>query len=336
MLFNDFLDSTAPKIESELKKILAENPEEQETSLTNLFKSFSDANFGGKFLRGVLVILGYTLSNGPDNKDIYKAASALEILHTSLLAHDDIIDKSLIRRGKKSLYAALGGDHDGVSQAICLGDFGFFLSVKLISGTDFKPEFKIKTISLLSEILSQTLQGEMLDIKLAKDKSYKIESSLNIALLKTAKYSLSGPLTIGAILAGASDNLIKKLTEIGDKLGVAYQIQDDILGVFGEFSQTGKSSASDISEGKATLLISEALKKSNPKQKQILKNLYGKSQINESEVEEVKNIFIQTGGLEFAEIKKVEYATQAQKMIEGLEKREFLTGLIDLLIKRKK
>lgn len=336
MLFNDFLYSTAPKVESELEKILAKNPEKQATSLKGLFKAFSDANFGGKFLRGVLVILGYKLSNGPDNRDIYKVASALEILHTSLLAHDDIIDKSVKRRGKESLYSVLGGDHYGLSQAICLADFGFFLSIKLISGTNFKPEFKIKTISLVSEILSETLQGEMLDIKLAKDKFYKTESSLNIALLKTAKYSLSGPLTIGATLAGAPENLVKKLTEIGDNLGIAYQIQDDILGVFGEFTETGKSSTSDISEGKATLLISGALEKSGQKQKQILKDLYGKSQINEMQLQQVKKIFIDTGALEFAETKKVEYATQAQKIIETLEKKEMLTGLIDLLVKRKK
>lgn len=343
MLFDQFIEIKSPKVKKSLEQILStwlEELEKNKYDIVELAREFIKSTKGGKLTRGVLAVLGFELFK-KETPEILKVSSALEIFHTSIIAHDDIIDKSTERRGEPSLFESLGGNHYGVSQAICLADLGFFSSFKIISETNFDSEVKLKALSYLSEMMMNTAYGEMLDVKLSFEKdSYTDQNALNIALLKTAKYSVTGPLIMGSILANADEKTISALTEIGDNLGIAYQIQDDILGVFGSAEQTGKSAVSDILEGKATLLISHALEKSNPKQKRVLKELYGKSLINETEIEEVKKIFLETRALDFSNIKKIEYADCAKKLIEKLhlnkEKKELLTSLADFLIKRNK
>jgi len=344
MIFTEFLQNSKNKTEQVLKKSLDTwllevkniNPE-----ILPLLQAFISASEGGKRIRGSLVKLGYQIVGGQEIEGIYEAAVAYEILQTALLAHDDIIDKSDLRRGKPTLFAALGKDHYALSQTICLADIGFFQAISLIAKSSFPAEQKNKAISFFSKIVSETIVGEMLDIEIPVKKAEITEQLImQIYQYKTARYTFVGPLQMGAILGGGDNQLLEFLKVFGDYLGKAYQIQDDILGIFGTEEEIGKPITSDIEEGKATLLLVYAKQLANKEQLETLEKLYGKGSISNQDFEKIKQIFLQTGSLDQARAKAVQYVTEAKKLIpEITDTKEYQTLLEELaayLIDRKK
>lgn len=233
MDFKTYLNKNAQELNKEVGRILEEQLKEAEKTdkkLVPLLKAFVKSCQGGKRIRGTLVKLGYELANGK-SKEIIKIGAAYEIMHTAILVHDDIIDKSNTRRDKPSLYQVFGGNHYGISQAISLGDYGFFLAFKVISEADFIPERKILALELFSKVMSDTALGEILDLE-NTDPLIVISGACTnyvVMKLKTACYTVSGPLQLGAILGGADEKLAMVLGEFGETLGIAYQIRDDIL-----------------------------------------------------------------------------------------------------------
>lgn len=344
MDFQSYLINSATEVEKNLEyffKIWRKEAEKVSSHLLPLVDITIEACKGGKRIRGVLVKLGYELANKKPNPDILKVAAAFEIFQTAILAHDDVIDESPLRRGKPTIYKALGGDHYGISQAICLGDVGFFQAMEIISQTNFPEKNKIKALESFSRTMMETALGEILDVEVPHLKTERMEQDvLTIARFKTARYTISGPLLLGAILGGGDEKLLKKLKEFGDNLGIAFQIQDDILGVFGKESEIGKSVSSDIEEGKNTLLITEALKKGNPSQKQTLKKLYGHGKISTKEMEELRKIFKDTGALDYSSSVALKYVDLAKKSAKFLTKDKKLVNLLDemsdFLINRQK
>lgn len=215
MDFDKYLKITAKKLNKEVDKVLKQQlrlADKTDKKLIPLLKAFAKSCQGGKRIRGALVNLGYQLAAGK-SEEIIRIGAAYEILHTAILIHDDIIDQSLTRRDQPSLYQALGGNHYGVSQAISLADYGFFLAFKLIADTNAAEVF--------SQIMMDTAFGQMLELEKA--------NPLLVMKLKTARYTIAGPLKIGAVLAGAEQKLVRLLGEFGEALGIAFQIQDDIL-----------------------------------------------------------------------------------------------------------
>lgn len=214
MNFRNYLKETAEKLDREIEKIL-------EKSLPPVTKDFISSCQGGKKIRGVLTILGYELAHLGGVKDhlpgeIVKIAAAYEIMHTAILIHDDIMDQSQKRRGKPSLYKKVG-----VSKAITLADYGFFLAIKLISESKFPDKYKTQALKLFAQVMMDTAVGQIMDLE-GLDK-------IATAKLKTAQYTIAGPLKLGAVLAGVKSDLLNKLDQFGENLGIAYQIQDDIL-----------------------------------------------------------------------------------------------------------
>jgi len=333
-MFKTYLHQTAALIDQELQRELVfwQNDPEQ--------KAFVAQCKGGKRVRGTLVRLAYELAGGKDKSAIMQPAIAFEIFQTAILAHDDIIDKSPLRRGKPSLYQALGGNHYGISQTICLGDLGFFLCIELLATSDFSPSVKNKAIALFSQYIQQTIQGEILDIRLPIQKVITENDILSLALLKTASYSLTGPLLVGATLAGANNKFIQRLKIFGDNLGIAYQIHDDILGIYADEKTLGKSTLSDIAENKATLLIWYARQNTALPQKKILDRFYGKKNITSEESMVIQQIFYQCGAYAYAIKKRDEYTATAQNVITQLSKDSKIQSLLEKLttdlIKRKK
>lgn len=343
MDFKTYLKTVPQQLDQQLNDYLAEWRKEA-LNISPAFKDLIDEFIlscqGGKRLRGALVELGYQIAGGEkDNPDILKASIAFEIFQTAILSHDDVIDQSKTRRGRDTIYQALGGDHYGVSQAICLGDVGFFLAAKIITQTSFPPENINKALQSFSQTMLDTALGEMLDVEIpAKSKLKTAEDVITIARLKTARYTIIGPLHLGAILAGANQSLLDKLTQFGDALGIAFQIQDDILGVFGDEKTLGKSVTSDIEEGKNTLLYTYAFDHSTPQQKQILAQTYGQGSINNDQLEALKQLFIETKSFEYSQSQALEYTNKAQSIIPQLTSdstmQSLLSDFCDYLIKR--
>lgn len=343
MDFAGYLQTSAKEINREIDRFFQawdKHTEKISPKLLPLTRLFTKHCEGGKRLRGTLVRLGYELVKEEGDKEILKAAAAFEIFQTAILAHDDVIDLSPTRRGKETLYRVLGGDHYGISQTICLGDIGFFLAQRLILESNFGEDLKLKAVSSFTQTVLDTALGEVLDIELPQSEKVSEEDILTIFYLKTARYTISGPLLLGAILGGADEELFKQLELLGEKLGIAFQIQDDILGVFGDEETLGKSVTSDIEEGKQTLLISYALEHADKAQREVLEGCYGCGKIDGEKLELIKQVFTDTGALDYSQRQALKLVGEAKRVIEGMDvptgKKLLLSQMADFLIGRSK
>jgi geranylgeranyl diphosphate synthase, type I len=344
MNLNQYRKKNKKKIEQEIINCLSRwrtEMDKKNPDLKSLTQLLFESNISGKNIRGILVCLGYELFAKQSNRDIYKIAAAYEILHSSLLIHDDVIDKSPLRRGRQTVFQQLGGEHYGISQAICLGDVGFFLATQALSETSFKDSVKVAAISQFSQIVLDTISGQMLDIHFSNKISRVTESDIiKIADLKTAQYTISGPLIIGAVLAGANKKYIKYLAQFGEKLGIAFQIKDDMLGTFGNEETVGKSVTSDIEEGKNTLLIQYAINQASKEQKKMLLKYYGKGKITANQHVMIKKIFQETGAYAYSERIMQQYVKDASVVITQLSSNKdkvlLLNSLVEFLISREK
>lgn len=335
MNFINYINRFAKALEKETQRQCAPL-ESQHPAIKKLYTTFEQSAKGGKHIRGVLVKLGYRLVTHNKLPSLLPIAAAYEILHASLLIHDDIVDQSVLRRNKPSVWKQVG-----VYQAMLLGDVGFFLTTKIITESTLSTERKTKAISLLSRVVLDTIAGEMMDIAFALKKIQRKEADiLTIHQLKTAQYSIAGPLMLGALLGGASEKMLDELKEFGIYLGIAFQIQDDILGTFGNEKELGKSITSDIEENKNTLLITYALSHGAIQQKKFLHTHYGKGAITQKVANHIQTILRDTGALAYSEEKAKVYVQKATRMIPEITKDKDLQKLLatfaEFVIERRK
>ena len=327
--------------------------EEDNSLILENLNYFKELNSDGKLIRGTLVNLGYSFFK----KDIdysYKLALAYEVFQTAILVHDDIIDKDNKRRGKDTVHYSNYkkyieySDSNVVSHlsnsiALCIGDYGLFQANKIIADSYQNDANLGKVISYFNQVVLDTIRGEILDVVLPfqsrnvfLDKKELESSIINIYRLKTAYYTIVGPLVTGMLLGGSDSNKVDDITKIGEKIGIAFQIQDDILGIFGQ--DIGKVIASDIREYKQTILFSYTI---NTKYKDELLKYYGLDDLNEEKLDKVKDIFKDSGALDYATDKMDSLYNEGIKEIRDLEwlnedKKDILIGLVEYLKKRHK
>jgi geranylgeranyl diphosphate synthase, type I len=245
---------------------------------------------GGKRIRPTLLLLGYAAgrgapavgrsgdgsggdatgtAGGADREAVMGPALALELLHTCALLHDDVIDRAATRRGRPTVHHAVAAEHRaagwagdalgyGEATAILLGDLAFVQADELFLEAAVAPEDLLAGFRRFTVLREEVMAGQYLDLHAATARLTSRELALTVATLKSGRYSVARPLEIGALLAGAEPALVAGLGAVGDPLGRAFQVRDDLLGVFGEEAVTGKSVASDLAEGKRTLLVAEA------------------------------------------------------------------------------
>ncbi|OGY08190.1 MAG: hypothetical protein A2700_00325 [Candidatus Blackburnbacteria bacterium RIFCSPHIGHO2_01_FULL_44_64] len=306
---------------------------------------------GGKRMRGGLVRLGYESFGGKKLKEIIPVSVAMELTHISLLMMDDIADQDVLRHGKDTVHISYTKFHKknkrkgnpiryGESMTTFAGVTGCYEAIKLIANANFDPERKTAGIAFLSNFLINTGYGQCLDIDLASRNSLSEKDITTVNRLKTAWYTIVGPLSLGAVLTGANYDNVKIFEEYGLPLGIAFQIQDDILGMFGNEKQTGKSTASDIKEGKNTLLYLWAVKKGTPKQVRSLKKLWGKKDITKAEIKEVRDIIVNSGSLVYCQKKAEKLVKEARRIVPRLtgnkSLQEVYQTLADFVIQREK
>ena len=263
----------------------------------------------------------------------------MELIHNFLLIHDDIIDKSDMRRGKPTVHKKLGrkDEHYGVSQAIVIGDISAFEAVKLLNESDFSDEVKIEVMDLFTGVILETAYGEILDVEYAS-KRPKLDKVWLVTELKTAKYSFVGPLKLGALLSGASKSQLQALEKYGLSLGKAFQLQDDILGVFADEKTLGKSTLSDMREGKNTVLFYKTRKLATGSQRRIIDRLWGDSKSDASDLDVVREIMRESGALNWCYKETEKLVNNAKKSIDKIteEKRPatILSQCADFVIER--
>jgi geranylgeranyl diphosphate synthase type II len=216
---------------------------------------------GGKRLRPLLTIIG---GEGQGER-IIPVAAAQELIHIAMLIHDDIIDQDFVRHGQKNISGLYRDAYDTYlteplrthyanSAAILAGDALISESYRLIYSAGFDGEVTRRLVNQLATSIYEVIGGELLDVE-AAFVSDQVFDPLQVYRYKTASYSFVGPLLSGAYCAETDTVTIETMREFAHNIGIAYQIQDDLLGVFGDEATTGKSTLSDLREGKRTLLV---------------------------------------------------------------------------------
>lgn len=311
--------------------------------LDNEMGTYIDAllhhTLGGKRIRACLVSLGYGLFAGLERyEDVLLPSLSYEFFQTGILAHDDIIDNSDFRRFKPSMHKYLGEGHDGVSKSICVGDFGIVSAIEILQKCDFSDSLKLKAVSHQNKVFSATIAGELKDIEFSYADEAREADILDMYRLKTAQYTVSGPLVLGAILGDADEETIKLLADFGDAVGISFQIRDDILGIFGDETKVGKSITSDMCEGKKTVLVSHFDLHTSCELKKEFYSIYGREDSGLSELERVREMLISSGSLEYAEKlckSFVDSATETLEKIKADSKgKELLLDLLEYMTSR--
>ncbi len=279
---------------------------------------------GGKRLRALLILLGYWSREwGLDVEPIKPIMAAIEFLQSYLLVHDDIMDRDELRRGgptlhvwysRKCLEEELLGDcsHYGVSQAIVAGDYLEALAIASFTRARLPSDRIVRIIERYSRGLREVAYGQFLDVYYAYKplRHVREEDVLKIHELKTASYTVELPLHLGAIASGEGEELLSLYTRYSRPAGIAFQLRDDIIGLYGDPRVTGKPMGSDVREKKKTLLIIKAYELASSDDKRFLEEIYDKRRpedISDEDIERVQDIVRETGSLDYSEelIKKL-------------------------------
>jgi geranylgeranyl diphosphate synthase type I len=227
---------------------------------------------GGKRFRAAFCAWGFRAvrDEGPDADGLVRAASALEVLHASALVHDDYMDASDTRRGRPATHKAFEALHResgwtgdpqqyGAAAAILLGDLLLSWSDELLRRCGMPHDVVRDALAFFDTTRSEVIAGQFLDVSVQARGASDVEQAMRVLRYKSAKYSIERPLHVGAALAGADDDLLAALTRFGLPLGEAFQLRDDLLGVYGDPDSTGKPAGDDLTEGKRTVLVALAL-----------------------------------------------------------------------------
>ncbi|MBF0489985.1 MAG: polyprenyl synthetase family protein [Candidatus Omnitrophica bacterium] len=266
----------------------------------------------GKRLRPLLLILtykAYSPANKEISKELYNASTCMEFLHNFMLIHDDIIDRSDLRRGKPTLHKVLAHtvktdnpEKLGIDLGIIAGDIVYALAIDAFLSIKEPLERKERALKYFIQTAAFTAMGEFIDTVFGVKRIDQITEKdvfLNYTL-KTARYTFDCPMVTGAILAGAPERDIKKLSDFGILIGQAFQIQDDIIGIYETEKNIGKSILSDLAESKKTIMVVHAYKTLTGKQRAEFLKIFGKKTKTLKDLDIVKKIFIESGSLNYA------------------------------------
>jgi geranylgeranyl diphosphate synthase, type I len=345
-----------PRVEEVINKVFASELEVTKEFTPDAIEYITELKnvtlVGGKRLRGAFVYYSYLMNGGTDLEAILKISAAIEILHAFLLVEDDFMDIAATRRGyptihntyankHKDLHYKKDSSHFGNAVAVNVGIIGDHLALNTINNSDFPLELRQKAQTRINRQIITTGHGQIHDILNEARSDLTEEDILNVLYWKTGIYTYDNPIHVGAIFAGVNGLHLTDLSKYAIPGGVAFQIQDDILGSFGDSGKTGKPDDSDIKEGKQTLLTFKAYEKANKAQKEVLDNVLGNHKASDSDIEEVRKIFINTGALQYSKDKALELVTSAKQALFDSKKdfwvqegMDFLIGIADYMIDR--
>lgn len=281
----------------------------------------------GKQMRPMFVFLSANLCGGISDRT-YRAASLIEIIHTASLVHDDVVDDAMERRGFFSINALWKN-----KIAVLVGDF------LLAKGLQLTTEFKdYDFLELISESTKAMSEGELLQIEKARKLDIEEDVYFEIIRQKTATL-IASCCSSGAASAGADDETIKKMWKLGELIGIAFQMKDDLFDYEASNTIIGKPVGIDIKERKMTLPLIYALKKADAKKKKWITKVVKRYNEDNKKVKELIEYVKQSGGIEYTEKRMIEYRDEALQIINNFpesQSRESLTELVNYTINRNK
>ncbi len=345
-VFKKYYKEEKTKLEEKINSFNNNLVKENNLFLKENLEYFKNLNTNGKLVRGTLVNLGYNLLKDDDYS--YDLALAYEIFQTAILVHDDIIDNDNKRRGVDTIhyindekYKKYSNEskHLGDSIAICMGDYGLYKANQIISKSYEKDPNLGKVLNYFNNTVLNTIKGELLDVVLPFESKYigidnKVleDTIMNIYRLKTSHYTIIGPMSVGLILGNAKDSYIDDIALFGEKVGIAFQIQDDILGIYSD--EMGKVIGSDIKEFKQTILYSHIM---TTEYKDELLKYYGK----ENTTKEVRELFKKSKSYDYALNLMNKLYDESLSILDNItwieeSKKDILRGFVEYLRIRNK
>jgi geranylgeranyl diphosphate synthase type I len=300
---------------------------------------------GGKRLRPAFCYWGWRAGGGQDCPEIYTAAAALELLQASALVHDDVMDASDTRRGRPAVHRLFASrfatgqlgpswsagspgqpgsaEQFGLGAAILIGDMLLAWTDELYHASGFAADVLGRGQPALNAMRTEVAAGQYLDLLSQVSHSTSVRAALRVVTYKTAKYTIERPLQLGAAMAAGPESastaaaLQGMCTEYGIPLGIAFQLRDDILGVFGDPARTGKPVSGDISEGKRTVLMALARDRATASQARILDRHLGDHGLTEAGAAKVQAVLIETGAVAECEALIAASVKEAVSALDG-------------------
>jgi geranylgeranyl diphosphate synthase type I len=273
--------------------------------LTEVVQAARDATSGGKRLRPSFCYWGFRAAGGDPKQPILKAAASLEMLHVSALVHDDVMDSSDVRRGAPAAHrrfealqrarsetSGRGGDPVGfgIGAAILLGDLCLIWADEMLHTSGFDAAALARASKFFDAVRVEVTAGQYLDLVAQASGEADMDRALRVLRYKAATYTVERPLHIGAALGGADQSLIDALSTYGLPLGEAFQLRDDLLGVFGDPTVTGKPAGDDLREGKRTVLTAYAVEHASEVQLAEFDRLFGRPDLDDDEIQLLREI----------------------------------------------
>jgi geranylgeranyl diphosphate synthase type I len=283
---------------------------------------------GGKRLRPAFCAWAYLGSGGEDLDAGLRAAASLELLQACALVHDDVMDDSDLRRGRPAAHRRFATLHRGAEwlgdagrfgdgAAILLGDLCLSWADELLFRSGFDAAALGRAKAVYDVMRTELMAGQYLDLLEQARGGGSVERAMLVVRYKSAKYTIERPLHLGAALAGADGATFAALSGYGLPLGEAFQLRDDVLGVFGDPAETGKPAGDDLREGKRTLLVGTAMERATPEQAFHLREGLGDPHLSVGAIDELRAIILATGALDEVEAVIAQRTEQAVHALDA-------------------
>ncbi|MFZ1720499.1 MAG: polyprenyl synthetase family protein [Candidatus Moraniibacteriota bacterium] len=341
-----------PLIARYFDQVIAE-AEKEDVFIAEALKAVKDITMaGGKRLRAAGMYYGYLAGGGTERKVMLETAVSVECIHAFLLIHDDIMDRDVIRHGvptiheryrklAEKLFPKTDAVHFGNSIALIVGDMVGALGNDIIFRSPFPKERIFQALSRLQKIIAFTVVGQAKDVYLEYRKQATSEEILKMYECKTAKYTMEGPVHLGLLLAGAPEEMLAKFSSFALPLGIAFQIQDDVLGLYGSSERIGKAQGSDLREGKMTLLNALLLERLSKEERKTFITLLGKGMaLTEEDIRHAQELMEREGVLTDVKDRARQYIIEGREALLTLrgeisdESYDFFSGIAEYMMVR--
>ncbi|MCZ4125935.1 polyprenyl synthetase family protein [Streptomyces sp. H39-S7] len=277
--------------------------------LTPLSEQLHTAAGQGKRLRAAFCYWGWRGTGQPDSEALVRAAGAIELVHAAAVVHDDLIDHSRTRRGRPTAHIALREALPHHARptvgaralAMLVGDLLMSMAGQLFTGCGLPGAYLNRARPMWAVLARELVAGECLEV-MHTGREPDPDASVKVIRYKTAKYTVEHPLQIGGLLAGAPPRLLQAYSDYGLPLGEAFQLRDDLLGLFGDPEHTGKDPADDLAGNRPTALMAHALASATPTERAELRHLLGQADLTDQQVERVREIARRTGAVTRVEV----------------------------------
>lgn len=282
---------------------------------------------GGKCLRSTFMYLGWLCGAPPDDAAL-SATASLELIHAFALLQDDVMDNSPSRRGRSAAHVQLATWHEqrglagssrrfGESAAVLLADLCLIWAERVLRESGLGAEQLERAWPHYDAMRTELATGQFADLALDIRQSPSLESVLRVARMKSGNYTVRRPLEIGAAMAGCDERTLARLGEYGVAVGEAFQLRDDILGIFGSTETTGKPNGGDLVERKATTVMITALQMADPSTRSQFVELINTERLDDADLERWRSLILATGAVQRIEALIAERVRAAQQALDG-------------------